>query len=165
MGADEEATGVADIYVQPGEVHLVQVPTILRTVLGSCVGVTFWNERLGIGALCHPMLPRCPEEESGRMSVAALRRYVDWAIREVAKQLDALGAKRHETEVKVFGGADVLEVEHSEARPTVGRMNADRALQILKEEGYSVIAQRLGGRQGVHIDFLTTNGEVRLRKL
>lgn len=155
---------MADIYVQPGELHLVRGPTILRTVLGSCVGVTFWNRRLGIGALCHPMLPNRPAE-SGRMSVAALCRYVDFAIREVGKQLDALGARRHETEVKVFGGADVLQVEHAETRPTVGRLNADRAIQILAEEGYSVIAQRLGGRQGIHIDFLTTNGEVRLRKL
>jgi chemotaxis protein CheD len=91
---------------------------------------------------------------------------VDFAIRELAKRLDALGASRRETEVKLFGGADVLKVEHASAdRPTVGRMNADRALQILAEEGYAVIAQRLGGPSGFHIDFLTTNGEVRLRKL
>ena len=155
---------MADIYVQPGELHLVRGPAILRTVLGSCVGVTFWNERLSIGGLCHPMLPRCPAEECG-MSVAALRRYVDAAIREMARKLDELKAGRLETEVKLFGGADVLAVERTDERPTVGRLNADRALQILKEEGYPVIAQRLGGRQGVHIDFLTTNGEVRLRRL
>jgi chemotaxis protein CheD len=164
MDTDEETTGMADIYVQPGELHLVRGPTILRTVLGSCVGVTFWNKRLGLGALCHPMLPRCPAEGE-RMSVAALRRYVDSAIREVAKKMDALGAHRRETEVKLFGGADVLQVEHAEGRPTVGRMNADRALQILAEEGYAVLAQRLGGQRGIHIDFLTTNGEVRLRNL
>lgn len=155
---------MADIYVQPGELHLVRGPAILRTVLGSCVGVTFWNERLEIGALCHPMLPRCPAEDRG-MSLAALRRYVDAAIREMARKLDGLGAGRRETEVKLFGGADVLRVEHAETRPTVGRLNADRALQILAEEGYAVIAQRLGGQRGMHIDFLTTNGEVRLRKL
>jgi chemotaxis protein CheD len=155
---------MAEIYVQPGELHLVRGPAILRTVLGSCVGVTFWNERLEIAGLCHPMLPRCPAEGK-RLSVTALRRYVDSAIRELAQKMDALGAGRRETEVKVFGGADVLQVEHSEKRPTVGRMNADRALQILAEEGYSVIAQRLGGQRGVHIDFLTTNGEVRLRNL
>lgn len=164
MGADKEATGLADIYVQPGELHLVRGPAILRTVLGSCVGVTFWNRRLEVGGLCHPMLPRCPTEERG-MSVAALRRYVDSAIREMAQKLDKLGASRRETEVKVFGGADVLQVERTETRPTVGRLNAGRALQILAEENYAVIAQRLGGRRGIHIDFLTTNGEVRLRKL
>ena len=99
------------------------------------------------------------------MSVTALRRYVDAAIREAAQQLDGLGAVRRETEVKLFGGADVLQVERTERRPTVGRLNADRALQILAEEGYAVMAQRLGGRRGMHIDFLTTNGEVWLRNL
>ncbi len=163
--AGDEATTMADIYVQPGESHLVQEPTILRTVLGSCVGVTFWHRRLRIGALCHPMLPNCPRDHD-RLGVTAARRYVDFAIRELGKRLDALGAPRCETEVKLFGGADVLKVERgSTDRPTVGRMNADRALQILAEEGYVVIAQRLGGPRGFHIDFLTTNGEVRLRKL
>src|SRR5579875_1492098 len=102
--AEGEAIAMADIYVQPGELHLVRKPAILRTVLGSCVGVTFWNQRLGVAALCHPMLPRCPAEKT-RMSAAALRRYVDAAIREVAKEMDALGVHRRETEVKVFGGA------------------------------------------------------------
>jgi chemotaxis protein CheD len=154
-----------EIYVQPGESHLVRGPAILRTVLGSCVGVTFWDSRLGIGALCHPMLPNCPNDRDG-LSAAAARRYVDFAIRELANRLDALGVHRRDTEVKLFGGADVLKVERdSSGRPTVGRMNADRALQILAEERYAIIAQRLGGPRGFHIDFLTTNGEVRLRKL
>lgn len=154
-----------EVYVQPGESHLVRGPAILRTVLGSCVGVTFWNQRLGIAGLCHPMLPNCSREHD-RLCVAAARRYVDFAIRELARRFDSLGVGRRETEVKIFGGAHVLKVERASVdRPTVGRMNADRALQILAEEGYSVIAQRLGGRQGLHIDFLTTSGEVRLRKL
>lgn len=154
-----------EIYVQPGESHLVRGPAILRTVLGSCVGVTFWDSRLGIGALCHPMLPNCPEGH-GTLSAAAARRYVDFAIRELANRLDALGVRRRDTEVKLFGGADVLKVVRDRSsRPTVGRMNVDRALEILAEERYSIIAQRLGGPRGFHIDFLTTNGEVRLRKL
>ena len=164
MAADEEET-LADIYVQPGESHLVREPTILRTVLGSCVGVTFWHRRLKIGAICHPMLPNCPHGKD-RLSVAAARRYVDFAIRELGKRMDALGAPRREIEVKLFGGADVLKVARDSAgRPTVGKMNADRAIEILAEEGYAVIAQRLGGPNGIHIDFLTTNGEVLLRKL
>jgi chemotaxis protein CheD len=46
-----------EVYVQPGESCLVSEPAIIRTLLGSCVGVTFWVPRLGIGALCHAMLP------------------------------------------------------------------------------------------------------------
>jgi len=56
-GADEQ---LPEVYVQPGESHLVREPTMLRTLLGSCVGVTFLVPRLGVGALCHPMLPPTP---------------------------------------------------------------------------------------------------------
>lgn len=163
MAAAEEE--VAEIYVQPGESHLVHGPAILRTLLGSCVGVTFWHERLGISALCHPMLPHHPDKTKGKLTIAAARRYVDFAIRDLAAQFDALGARRWETVIKVFGGADVLRVHAEGARPTVGKLNREMALEVLEEEGFSVSAKRLGGPCGFHIDFFTTTGEVRLRRL
>jgi chemotaxis protein CheD len=162
----EDEDEMREVYVQPGESHLVRGPTILRTVLGSCVGVTFRHPKLGIGALCHPMLPSHPDAARGRIDPAKARRYVDFAIRELAMRLDALGVRRRETEVKIFGGADVLAVQRpGTQRATVGQQNADRALQILEEEGYHVIASRLGGRTGCHIDFDTSTGEVLLRPL
>ena len=85
-----------EVYVQPGESHLVQQPAMLRTVLGSCVGVTFLVPRLGCGALCHPMMPRCPPALWAGQDVHAARRYVDFALREMASRLDRLGAKRSE---------------------------------------------------------------------
>ena len=79
---------------------------MMRTVLGSCVGVTFWVPRLGLAALCHPMLPNVPGGAPARP--AAGRRYVDFAIRDLARQFDALGAQRSEVQVKLFGGARCL---------------------------------------------------------
>ena len=38
----EAEKGLQELYVQPGESHLVRNPAILRTLLGSCVGITFW---------------------------------------------------------------------------------------------------------------------------
>lgn len=150
--------------MQPGESHLVHGPAVLRTVLGSCVGVTFWHEALELGALCHPMLPRHPEAR-GRIDVAAARRYVDFAIRDLAAQFDALGASRRQVRIKLFGGADVLQVRQDALRPSVGRMNREMALEILRSEGFDVAASQLGGPVGFHIDFYTATGEVLLRRL
>jgi chemotaxis protein CheD len=154
-----------EINVQPGESHLVKEPAILRTVLGSCVGVVFLVPRLGISALCHPMLPVCPANRTGKMSVTAGRRYVDFAIREMARQLDSLGVRREEAEVKLFGGGDVLLVADGASRPTVGKLNCEAALRVLNEEGFTISASRLGGTAGVHIQVETSNGEVMLRRL
>lgn len=156
---------VPEVHVQPGESHLVREPVILRTVLGSCVGITFRAPRLGIAALCHPMLPICPDTFALKMSLDAGRRYVDFAIRDLARQFDAFAARRGEIEVKLFGGGDVLLVRNENSRPTVGRLNCEAALRVLQEEGFAVSASSLGGTAGLHIQFHTGTGGVLLRRL
>lgn len=159
------AGGLREIYVQPGESHLVKEAAAMRTVLGSCVGITFLVPRLGIGALCHPMMPRCPPARLESLTVRTGRRYVDFAIRDMARHLDRVGATRAEAVVKLFGGNDVLTVADSESRQTIGAQNSEAALRILAEEGFAIAASRLGGTVGVHISFDTATGEVLLRRL
>jgi chemotaxis protein CheD len=113
--------------------------------------------------MCHPMLPNAPAD--AQIGVSQGRRYVDYAIRELASRFDSLGALRGEVEVKLFGGGDVLMVAADDSRPTIGRMNIEVALDVLREEGFTVAASSLGGTCGVHISFNTSTGEVRLRRL
>ncbi len=154
------------VYLRPGELHLARRPAILRTILGSCVGVTFWSARLGVGALCHAMLPRCPQTSSVGLGFAESRRYVDFCIRYLAQKFDALGAARLELEVKVFGGADVLPVS-AKASPqtTIGAQNRKVAMELLQAEGFVIAATDLGGTFGRSILFHTGTGEVMLRRL
>jgi len=160
----EVEEGLPEVYVQPGESRLVKEPTMLRTLLGSCVGVAFRVPRLGIGALCHPMLPRHPTRPAAPLSRSASRRYVDYAIRDLARQFDQLGARRDEVEVKLFGGGDVLLTANDEKRPTVGKLNSEAAVKVLAEEGFAVTASSLGGTRGINIHFNTKTGEVLLRR-
>ena len=154
-----------DVHVQPGESHLVRGPMILRTVLGSCVGITFWVPRLGLAALCHPMLPRCPVKPGVKPHLADSRRYVDFAVRDLARQFDSFAVDRGEVQVKLFGGGDVLLVKNGGSRPTVGRLNSEEALHVLRDEGFHVVASSLGGTSGLQIQFDTGTGEVLLRRL
>jgi chemotaxis protein CheD len=154
-----------EVYVQPGESHLVTEPVILRTVLGSCVGIAFLIPRLGVAALCHPMLPVCPSKIAEGRNLAAGRRYVDFAIRDLAAQFESLGAHRSEVRVKLFGGADVLATINSATRPTVGRLNSEAAIRELRDHGFEVVASSLGGTSGVNLQFNTESGEVLLRRL
>jgi chemotaxis protein CheD len=157
---------LSDIYLQPGESYLARTPAIIRTILGSCVGVTFWSARLAIGALTHSQLPKTPENASAEATRATCHRYVDSSIREIARQLDVLGAVRAQVQVKLFGGADVLPVsEGTKHRPTVGRMNREAALEILRTEGFHVTASSVGGTSGLKVRFDTRTGEVQIQRL
>jgi len=153
---------VADVYLQPGELFFAQKPTVIRTILGSCVGATFWAAKPGIGALFHAQLPTSPRTAS-RTSGG---RYVDSSIREIAQQFDSNHVLRSEVVVKVFGGADVLHgVTDDILRPTVGSLNCDVALEILSKEGFIVVASSLRGKRGRKIRFHTKTGEVFVRNL
>jgi chemotaxis protein CheD len=163
LGREDE---LLEIYLQPGEMFLARDPAIIRTLLGSCVGVSFWSARLGIGALCHALLPRCPEGCTLDVKPEIGYRYVDFAIRDIARKFDRLGARRPEVQVKLFGGADVLLGGSGQAvRATVGSLNCETALDVLRAEGFQIAASSLRGTVGLKIHFNTGNGEIRLCRL
>lgn len=160
-----EASPLPEIYVQPGEVWLTREPVVFRTILGSCVGIAFLAPKHSVGALCHPMLPLLPVRQGIKLTIEDARRYVDFAIRDVASQLAMLGVPRSDVRVKLFGGSDVLAVSMPRSRPTVGKMNCDSAVRVLEQEGFTVVARKLGGTSGLQLRFNTETGEVLLRHL
>jgi chemotaxis protein CheD len=145
--------------------YLAREPSVLSTILGSCVSVTFWSQKLSIGALCHAMLPHCPETKSDAERLANRWQYVDFCIRDLARQFDSLGVQRRDVQVKVFGGADVLYVGEDDLRPTVGKQNCDTALKVLDEENFVVLAADIGQTFGRKIRFNTASGRVLLARL
>lgn len=162
----ELAPELAQVYLHPGEMYIARNPTILRTVLGSCVGITFWSPRLKIGALCHAVLPRIPPDLPADLQATEGYRYVDFCISDVARQLEVMGAVRRQLQVKLFGGSDVLPVSSSpSARATVGRQNWQAALEVMRAENLEVMVNDLGGTRGCTLQFHTGTGEVLLRRL
>jgi len=160
--ATDEATAV---YLQPGESFFALEQTVISTILGSCVSVTFWSESLRVGAMSHSQLPKCPKTPRV-VGLASGRRYVDFAIRDLARRFDELGVERSLIQVKLFGGADVLQTKSSSsARATVGSLNCDEALAVLQAEGFHVIASSLRGSVGRKIQFYTGTGDVMVRCL
>lgn len=151
-----------EVYLNPGEAYFARRPTMLKTLLGSCVGITFWSSRCRIGALCHGVLPRGPAGIDAHEGY----RYVDFAIRDLLRQFQECGITGSELQVKLFGGADVLSVGPAlPGRPTVGYQNREVALEVLNREGLAVIASDLGGLAGRTIQFHTGTGEVLLKRL
>ena len=101
----------------------------------------------------------------GGFSLSDGYHFVDFSIRYLAQQFDALGADRDQLEVKVFGGADVLPVAGQRHKPTVGALNCKIAMEVLEEKGFIVSASDVGGIRGRRIHFHTGTGEVLLQRL
>lgn len=148
-----------NVYLKPGEILTSEKPTIVTTVLGSCVAVTMFGERLGVGAICHAMLPMNPTS-SGENAF----RYVDSAILYMIGELGAAGVEKDEIEVKLMGGADVLE-RAGNTSASVGQQNVRVAIDIIRKEGLRLAACDVGGDVGRKIIFSTHTGGVLLKRI
>ncbi len=133
-------------------------PTIVQTVLGSCVSVTLFHRLMGLGAICHGVLPHGECE--------AKYKYVDCSIRWMLRKFDAYGIPRDEIEVKLFGGSDLFRAggEKMSGVP-VGEQNIEVARRILRAENVFLLASDVGGSHGRKLFFNTRTGEVLLSHL
>ena len=66
--------------------------TIITYALGSCIGITFWDPFLHLGALLHIMLPERYETDKGNVY-----KYADSGIRETIRKLSAFGMVKSRT--------------------------------------------------------------------
>lgn len=147
--------GHKTVHLMIGEGFVLEKPTIVTTVLGSCVSVTFHCPRKKIGAIFHALMPVMPEMERS-LPVRDHYRYVDTAIHHVVRSLYRRGIKQHEIETKIFGGAQVITTGDSKPGPT----NIRVAFETLSELNIRILASDIGGRKGRNLIFISDTGEV-----
>lgn len=143
------------VYLKPGELHFASGPTMVTTVLGSCVSVTMFERTSGFAAICHALLP-----EGSRTDIF---RYVDTSIIHMLDLFSERGMHPSRLEVKLFGGADLIGA--GRGRICVGRRNVAIARQVLAAAGLDVAAADVGGSRGRKLLFYTHTGEVLLKRL
>ena len=143
------------LFLSPGEVACAAEPTLITTVLGSCIAVTLWSAEHRVGGLNHFILP------AGKQTRDSAR-YGDVAMAELLDGMKAQGARPPRLEAKVFGGAGVLSVGD---QGSVGAANIRFAFEFLKREGSPVVGQRVGGHRGRLLVFNTHSGEALVRYL
>ncbi|WP_395018111.1 chemotaxis protein CheD [Dongia sp.] len=143
---------IRKVFLSPGDVICRAEPTLVTTVLGSCVSVTLWDKDRRIGGLNHFVLPKG----------GAGARYGETAMLELLEGVLDLGAHLRSLEAKVFGGAAVLPVG---GEGTVGSNNVAFALGELARRGIPVAGRRTGGERGRLLVFNTGTGEAFVRWL
>jgi chemotaxis protein methyltransferase CheR len=154
------------VYLKSAELCFTDKPTVVRTVLGSCLAVTMFNRRLGISAICHALLPEPDLKDSRNDNFLERFRYVKFVIPEMIARMRDYGIKPDEIEVKMFGGADMLTSQADQNRnQPVGKLNVELAIKIIKAEGLRLSVSEIGGTFGRKIFFYTHTGEVLLKRL
>jgi chemotaxis protein CheD len=118
--------------------------------LGSCVGLTLYDDSARVGAMVHIMLP----DSAGRTDRPG--KYADTAIALLIKELNALGSKNRSLVAKMAGGACMF--EYFGANLNIGERNSERVRVLLKENHIPIIAEDVGGKVGRTVTFIPSHG-------
>ena len=147
------------VFLKPGDIYVGKAPAEVSTVLGSCVSITMFSERLKLGAICHALLP------SGHTSRDRDKfHYVDSSILSMLSMFEKMGVKSGELEIKLLGGGDMFE-RISGNTISVGTKNIETALQVLKNNNLELTGSDVGGTMGRKIYFCTRTGKVLIKRI
>jgi chemotaxis protein methyltransferase CheR len=138
-----------------GQVHASAEPTVVHTLLGSCVAAALFDPEAGVGGLNHFLLP-LPDDRDPRAA-----RYGVHAMELLINEIMRLGGQRHRLRAKIFGGASVM----PSMSGAVPELNVRFVREFLAKEGIPLVGERVGGNAGMEVCFHTDTGRARVRKL
>lgn len=139
-----------------GEYRVGSFP-MMTIGLGSCIGLTLYDDTLKVGAMVHIMLP----DSAGRKDRPG--KYADTAIPLLLKELNALGCKDRSLVAKMAGGACMF--EYFGTNLNIGERNATKVRALLKEHNIKLAKEEIGGKVGRSVTFLpASNGKIMVRR-
>lgn len=116
----------------------VQTERPIATLLGSCVAVCFYDEKLKIAGMNHFLLP---SRSTSRLNDEDVVLNGDYAMEVLRNAMYAKGAQAKRLVAKAFGGGNIV----NSIQMAIGERNAEFARGWLESEGIPLVASDFGG--------------------
>ena len=142
--------GISDMFISSDS-----RAEIITHALGSCVGVTAYDPATHVGGLIHIMLPLSklsPEKAQNNPLM-----FVDTGIPQFFKALFAKGASRQNLQIKVAGGALLLDPEK---HFKIGERNYTVLRKLLWKNDLLISAEDVGGNKSRTMSLFLESGKV-----
>ncbi len=139
-------------FLLPSTLFASREEAQVMTVLGSCIAVCLWDRKQEFGGINHYMLPLWNGQG------LASPKYGNIAIEKLIEKMVLLGARKEHLVAKLFGGAEVLNLEQNMF--DIPQRNINIAYELLGRERIPVISSSTGGKNGRKIIFNTLTGQV-----
>jgi chemotaxis protein CheD len=145
----------AQYFLKPGYILVANRPTIISTVLGSCVAVCIYDRKRRVGGMNHFQIPTVDAAE------APTARYGNVATLKLVEMMLDDGSAVKNMEAQIFGGACNPKMNSWD----VGRQNIRVARRVLSGKGIRIVSEDVGGEKGRKIVFDTGANEVAVMKV
>lgn len=143
------------VFLLPGEYHVTRSPSMIATLLGSCVSVCISHIAKPYAGMNHFLLAHNPGADSDK------GRYGNSSTETVIWLLSKLDPDMHAYRAKIFGGGKV--VGHLGAQSDIGTKNIEMAREVLKKHGIKLVEEEVGGTNGRRIYFNTVTKNVEVK--
>ncbi len=153
-----------DILLQPGDFYFSNDRnTRIRTLLGSCISLTFWHPRLKLGGMSHFLLPDRREKDLQLTRQLADGRYATdmfWLFRQELRQLNLPASQ---FQVKIFGGGEMFGAVKK--GQSIGEQNILAARKGLAALGLTGCPEHVGGQGHRNLILELWSGDVWVRQV
>ena len=136
-------------YLKPGYIFLSRLPTIVSSVIGSCVAVSLWDAKECYGGMVHYLYPHAGDGEQ------ATARYGNPAINCLLRMFAEEGAQKKNIQAQIFGGASSSDDECRK----VAEENIETARVILNRLKVKIVSEDVGGAMGRKLVYDTSTNE------
>lgn len=156
------------VAVGLGEYKISQNPAevLVAYGLGSCVGVGVYDPHLHLGGLLHAILP---ERLNGAPSLNGApphaSKYVDSGLTTLLEQLRQAGARWERLQVRLVGGAKMIDVFDTYKTMPIGERNVLVAQNLLAARRIKIQAQEVGGNAGRTLRLYIASGRMTVRSM
>lgn len=126
-------------------------PQRARCVVGSCIAITLYHRRTGLGALAHIVLP------DSRGATVAPGKFADTAVPHMTERLLQDGANTAGLVATISGGASMF---GARGPMQIGEGNTKAVTEQLQRLGIPIVGKHVAGAKGRCITFDCETGEV-----
>ena len=144
------------INVGVAQIKLGSSPEVLRTILGSCVGICVFDRQKKTGGLAHILLPESTGPEQPE-------KYANTAIPMLVDLLFKQGCRREFMSAKIAGGASMFKFSAGNVLGQIGERNIEAVRKALAAKNIPLLQEDVGGNTGRVIDFFIDDGHVKVK--
>ncbi|MBL3520084.1 chemotaxis protein CheD [Aliarcobacter lanthieri] len=110
----------------------------LKTLLGSCVALMFYDRKKRIKSMNHFLLPDTNDSSNDM-------KYGLYSVEAMLNEMYKMGCSKSDIVAKISGGADIMNLNLSNS---IGERNVNFAKEFCRKEGFRVISEHTRGEHG-----------------
>lgn len=147
------------IKLLPGQYAATSQHKVLVATLGGCVSACVFDPASGVGGINRLLLPSSMYTP---LCATSRREYGEQALDTLVSRVLQLGAVQQQLCVKLFGGADILNLG-SDSTP--GNLTVDFVAQYFRHQRIPIVSADTGGHIARKVYFFPRTGEVLIKKI